>query len=223
LGRLESVMRLAAFALSIVVTGAVAYCIFYYRVELGLVNKLNVPETTGTAGANQGQTNATQPAAAPNWQMVDRSNDGFRIEMPGDVSEGHAPAFTGRGAQVEIPMIEASPHPENQFAVAWDEDPPVERAAGEAAEKTFDLAQAGALARTRAALAGERKSNAGGYPERDFTGRTYDGGVLSVRMVLAGRQLYTLIVTSPSASAEHDADVDRFFSSFRLTVTSRAN
>ena len=120
-------------------------------------------------------------------------------------------------------MIEASSRPDNRFAVAWDDDPPVERSAGEEAENTLDRAQAGALARTRAVLTSEWQSHTNGYPERDFTGRIPGGGALNARLILAGRRLFMLIVTSPSASPERDADVKRFFNSFQLTGPARAN
>jgi len=205
-------MRLAAFALSIAVFGAVVYCAYCYRVELGLVSQ---------------HANATGPAPmdgrAPAWRVVDRPADGFRVEMPAEVTDGRAPAFTGHGIQEEIPLIEASPRPENLFAVAWDDDPPVEHSAGEEAENTLDTAQAGALTRTGAVLTGEWQSHASGDPERDFTGRIAGGGVLNARMILAGRRLFMLLATSPPQSPERDAEVDRFFNSFRLTAAARAN
>jgi hypothetical protein len=42
-------------------------------------------------------------------------------------------------------------------------------------------------------------------------------------MILAGRRLFMLIVTSPSASAERDEEVNRFFNSFELTTPARAH
>jgi hypothetical protein len=230
LGRLYGVMRLAAFALIIVVTGAIVYCIYCYRIELGLVSQPVNHAGQNTAGypsgANAGQTNT--PAAAQdwrnlNWRMVDRPADGFRVEMPAEVTDGRAPAFTGHGVQEQVPLIEASPRPDNLFAVAWDDDPPVERSAGVSAESTLDWAQSGALARTQAVLTGEWQGHATGYPERDFTGRIAGGGVLKARMILAGRRLFMLLATFPSASAERDEEVNRFFNSFRLTAPARAN
>jgi hypothetical protein len=205
-------MRLAAFVLSIVVTGAIAYSVYCYRIELGLVSQ---------------RANATGPAPmdsrAPDWRIVDRSADGFKVEMPAEVVDSRASAFSGYGVQEEIPLIEASPRPDNRFAVAWDDDPPVERSAGEEAESTLDRAQAGALARTRAVLTGEWQSHTSGHPERDFTGRIAGGGALNARLILAGKRLFMLIVTSASASPERDGDVKRFFNSFQLTEPARAN
>jgi hypothetical protein len=216
-------MRLAAFALSIVVTAAIAYCVYCYRVELGLVRQPANPAAQNSAGSNREQTSASAPPAHLNWRIIDRSADGFIVEMPAEVTYGRAPAFTGHGVPEEIPLIEASPQPENLFAVAWDNDPPVERYAGEVAENTLDRAQEGALARTQAVLTGEWQSHATGYPERDFTGRIAGGGFLNARMILAGRRLFMLIVTFPAPGAERDEEVNRFFNSFRLTASTRAN
>jgi hypothetical protein len=220
-------MRLAAFALSIVVTGAIAYCVYCYRVELGLVSQPNHLAALNPAGSNTGQGNTPAPAPLDSrtldWRMVDRSADGFSVEMPAEVTYSRAPAFTGHGVQEEIPLIEASPRPDNLFAVAWDDDPPVERSAREEAENTLDRAQEGALARTQAVLTGEWQSHASGNPERDFTGRIAGGGVLNARMILVGRRLFMLITTLPSPSAEQDEEVNRFFNSFRLTAPVRGN
>jgi hypothetical protein len=223
-------MRLAAFALSIAVFGAIVYCAYCYRIELGLVSRSSSHAYQNTAGypagANAGQTNApleAQDWRKLNWRTIDRPADGFRVEMPAEVTDSLAPAFTGHGVQEPVPLIEASPRPNNLFAVAWDDDPPVERATGGETESTLDWAQAGTLTRTQAVLTGEWQGHATGYPERDFTGRIPGGGVLNARMILAGRRLFMLIVTSPSASEERDEEVNRFFNSFELTAPARAH
>lgn len=205
-------MRLAAFVLSIVVTGATIYCIYCYRVELGIVRR--------PADFSAPASGESHPM---NWRLVDRPADGFMVEMPAEAIDSRASAFTGSGIQEEIPLIEASPRPDSRFAVAWDDDPPVERAAGDEAEDTLDRAQTGALARTQAVLTGEWQSRGSGYAERDFTGRISGGGVLNARMILAGRRLFMLLATASSQSPERDAEVARFFNSFRLTAPARAN
>jgi hypothetical protein len=224
---LEDVLRVAAFALSIVITGAIAYCIYCYRIELGIVSDQGPPAQAATA-PGRGEPNA-QPGPAQadipkmSWRLIERPAAGFAVEMPAEAIDAYAPAFARNGLREEVPMIEASPQSGIRFAVAWDNDPPVTRAAGEVAEKTLDMAEAGALARTRAVLTGELQSRAEGYPARDFTGRIANGGILSARMIMARRQLFMLIATFPSSSARGDDEVKRFFDSFRLTANLRRN
>jgi hypothetical protein len=225
-------MRLAAFVLSIVVMGAIVYCAYCYRIELGLVNgDGSEPASTAGSGTHQGQTGdssipapsapASTGARTTDWRTVALPSGGFTVEMPGEVTDGHAPAFTRRGTEIEIPLVESSPRAGNWFAVAWDNNPPIVRATGEAAEKTLDMAQEGALTRTRAVLTAQWQSNASGYPERDFTGSIGEGGVLNARLILAGKRLFLLIATFPSSSAAQDKEVDRFFNSFRLAESAQ--
>jgi hypothetical protein len=209
-------MRAASIVVGIVVIAAILYSAYYYRIELGLVRPAN-PQTLERAGselpASSGQT--------PGWQLIDRPADGFRIEMPSGtagVTETRIPAFAGDGIVEPVETIEASPGPETTFAVSWADNPPVERASSEDAQRTFDLARDGALARTRTTLTGESRSSSGGLAVRDFAARNNDGGVLSARLILAGTRLYMLTAALPASGPRHDEDVSRFFNSFSIVL-----
>ena len=107
------------------------------------------------------------------------------------------------------------------YAVAWDDNPPVERASAEAVERTLDNARDGALARTQTTLIGESHANYLGYPSRDFSGENQSGGLFNARLILKGTRLYMMIAAFPAPSARRDEDVTHFFDSFKLTSTAR--
>ena len=85
-------------------------------------------------------------------------------------------------------MLVATPNAETTYAVAWDNNPPVERASGEAVELTLDNARDGALARTQTKLMGESQASYLGYPARNFSGQNQSGGLFNARLILAGKQ-----------------------------------
>jgi hypothetical protein len=188
--------------LIIVLLGVVAYLAYQYRADFGLGGK-----GSGGSGAN----------STPSWQTVDRSSDDFKVEMPAAATETQIPAYTDHGVVEQVPMIESATDPGTTYAVAWANNPPVEQAAGEDAEKTLDMARDGALGRTQTSLIGESRNDRDGYRVRTFLARNAGGGILNGRLILTGTHLYMLIATFPSVSARHQEDVDRFFDSFSLT------
>jgi hypothetical protein len=141
--------------------------------------------------------------------------------MPSDTSEIQVPAYDAEGGAEEMDMIVATPNAETTYAVAWDDNPPVERASGEAVERTLDNARDGALARTQTTLVGESRTNYMGYPGRDFSGRNQSGGLFNARLILKGTTLYMMIAAFPAPSARRDEDVNHFFDSFKLTGAGR--
>jgi hypothetical protein len=187
--------------------GVIAWLLYFNRGKLRL------------AGGAAGNETAGQSSPAPaqiDWQEVDRSPDGFRVQMPIGANETLIPAYNAQGGVEQVPMIMAMPGSDT-FAVAWADRPPVERASGENAEKTLDLARDGALTRTQTVLTGESQGRMDGYPERRFSARNDEGGMLNARLILAGTHLYMLLAAFPAASARRDEDVNRFFDSFMLT------
>ena len=67
------------FAASVVVIGVIAYFVYQHRAWLGL----------GSAGGGvptEVANTELQPAHA-SWRPVDRTQNGFRIDMPSDASE----------------------------------------------------------------------------------------------------------------------------------------
>jgi len=201
------------FAVSVVVIGVIAYYVYQHRVWLGL----------GSAGGGvpTEETNTELEPAHVSWHAVDRVQDGFRIDMPSDTSEIQIPAYNVMGGAEEMDMLVATPNAETTYAIAWDDNPPVERASGEAVERTLDNARDGALARTQTTLMGESRTNFLGYPGRDFSGRNQSGGLFNARLILKGTKLYMMIVAFPAPSARRDEDVNHFFDSFKLTSGAR--
>ncbi len=199
----------------IVLTGILILGIVYiylHRQELGL---------TGLPGFGvEGDTSAEQSTpASMSWRKVDRSQDGFKVEMPAEVQETEVPAYNETGGSEQVNMILCNPNSETSFSVAWADDPPVARVNGHAPDRTMDMARDDALARTQTILIEEYRTNTDGYPARDFVGRNMNGGLISSRMIYAGPRLYLLSAAFPSASARRDKDVTRFFDSFILSMT----
>jgi hypothetical protein len=197
----------------LVAIGVVGYFVYLHRAWLGL----------GGAGGGV-PTEVTSTDQGPvhiSWRAVDRTQDGFRIEMPSDASEIQVPAYDANGGAEEMEMIVATPNAETTYAVVWDDNPPVVRASGDAVERTLDNARDGALARTQTTLMSESRTNYLGYPGRDFSGRNQSGGLLNARLILRGTKLYMMIVAFPAPSARRDEDVNHFFDSFKLTGTGR--
>jgi hypothetical protein len=207
------VSKLVYFAVIVVAVGVIGYFAYEHRVWLGL--------SSAGGGVPTEETSTDQGLAHVSWRAVERAQDGFRIEMPSDASEIQVPAYDVNGGAEEMDMIVATPNAETTYAVAWDDNPPVERASGEAVEQTLDNARDGALARTQTTLVGESHANYMGYPERDFSGRNQSGGLLNARLILKGTKLYMMIAAFPAPSARRDEDVNHFFDSFKLTAAGR--
>lgn len=210
--------RLVYVVLGTLVLGAIAYCIYVYRGELGIAAPEKSQET-----ANQGQASYGPQPPHIDWQIVDRSPDGFRVQMPTGTDESLIPAYNALGGVEQINMILAAPGADTTFAVAWADHPPVERASSENAEKTLDLARDGALARTESVLTGESRSRIDGFPVCQFSARNDQGGILNARLILAGTHLYMLIAAFPAPSTRREEDVNRFFDSFQLTAAGESN
>jgi hypothetical protein len=209
------------FIVAVLVAGAIACCLYYFRADLGLVrpdggDRESLHQTGSKA---ERSVSESQPASTV-WLIVDRVADGFTVEMPGAITEFQVPAYNELGGVEPVEMIQAIPSPEATFGVTWADNPPVERVAREDVERTLDMARNGALARTRTTLTDESQSALGAYAARDFSGRNDSGGVLKARLILSGRRLYMLIATFPAPSNQHDEEVRRFFNSFTLTTAS---
>jgi hypothetical protein len=211
------VIRLATVVLGILVIGVIVYCIYFYRIELGLVR----PQDHPAAATTQPSSPTSQPTPV-GWQTINRPADGFKVEMPCGITETRLPAYNAKGAAEPVETIEASPGPGATFAVSWADNPPVERAGSTDVRTTLDLALNGALTRTRSVLVSQSENVISGYQARDFTARS-DGGVLTARLILVGNRLYLLLAASPSSTAAHEDDVNRFFNSFTLTAAKQSN
>jgi len=204
------VRRLVSIALIVLAVGAAVFVVYEFHGNFGLFGNKSGGENPGGGSSN---SSASGHIA---WQTVDRSGNGFRVQMPSAVSETEIPAYDERGAVEPVEMIEAQVDPDTTYAVAWAADPPVERAAKEDAERTLDWARDGALGRTQTELVSEAKDERGGYPSRDFLARNAGGGIMNARLILAGTRLYMLLASFPEPSARHEEDMNHFFNSFSL-------
>ena len=196
--------------LGLILIGGIVY-IYMHRQELGLVG----PSL---------ETSNAEPSPLPAhivWATVDRSPEGFKLEMPQDTREIQIPAYNELGGTDQVEMIYSYPDSATSFSVAWADNPPVERAVEENPQQTLDFAQEGALARTQTVLVNQSSSQNPGYLLREFSGRNEGGGVFNARLILAGRRLYMLMAAFPAASARRDSDVTHFFDSFQLVPSVR--
>ena len=195
----------------VVVGGVYAY---RHRVEWGLVHPTLSDASTTSSG------DQTAPAAQPahiNWQKVDHTGDGFKVEMPEDPKPLTVPAYNEGGVTEPVNMIFSSPDGGTTYAVAWSDNPPVMRSANRNPEQTLDWARDGALDRTQTHPVTETRSSPQGFPARDLVARNAGGGVLDSRIIYDGQRLYMLIACSPSMDARREQDVTRFFNSFVMT------
>ena len=192
--------------------------IWLHRVELGLARPANF-ETEGSSNSEPGS--ATYHPARITWENVDRSPDGFKVEMPTDIEELQVAANNERGGSDEINMILSKANPETTFAVAWADDPPVARASARNAGRILDMARDDAMARTQTSLTTETRNTVGGFPARDFSAKNTAGGVMTSRLIYANPRLYMLIAAFPSQSARREQDVARFFDSFSIVAPER--
>jgi hypothetical protein len=187
--------------------------IYLHRQDLGLVSSTS-------SGADDGvptdmSASALHPAHIV-WQQLDRTPDGFKIDMPTDFKELQIPAYNEQGGADQINMIQSYPNSGTSFSVVWADDPPVMRISVRNPQRTLDTARDDALARTQTTLMSESKDIVKGFPSREFAARNVGGGIMNARLIYAGSRLYMLIAAFPSANARRDQDVTRFFNSFTI-------
>jgi hypothetical protein len=160
---------------------------------------------------------ASDSAGRPGWQVVDRPDDGFKVEMPGDPRDRQVPAYNEVGGAEPVHMLIAARGDDTTFAITWQDNPPILRSSDYSPDRTLNAARDGMLTRTRTSLISQSTSVQHGYPSLDVTARNAQGGVLHARLISSGNRLYMLMALSPSAGAVSDLDVSRFFDSFNPT------
>lgn len=205
--------------LSIILIVGLIY-VYLHRQELGLGGSRPAPaEETATSAPTQ--ATQTGPASIV-WEKIDRSSDGFKVEMPTGVQQTQVPAYNEQGGEEPVQMILSNPSADTTFSVAWADNPPVARVNQRSAERTLEMARDEALNRTQTALVNESGASFDGHPARDFTAQNANGGTMNTRLIYAGQRLYMLTAVFPSAAARRDSDVTRFFNSFTITTPSYA-
>jgi hypothetical protein len=199
--------------LSVILIVGLIY-VYLHRQELGLGGSrpAQMEETAASAPTQSAQTG---PAAIV-WEKIDRSSDGFKVEMPTGVQQTQIPAYNERGGEEPVQMIFSNPNADTTFSVAWADNPPVARVNQHSAERTLEMARDDALNRTQTALVSESATSFDGHPARDFTAQNANGGTMNSRLICAGQRLYMLTAVFPTGGARRDADVTRFFNSFSM-------
>jgi len=199
------VKRWYSIVFGVILVGFVAYA-YLHRVDLGLVSDSD-------EGGSTSSSSGLHPAHLV-WQKVDRTPDGFRIEMPAETKEIQIPAYNTVGGSEQVEMLYAYPDADTSYSVSWADNPPVARANAMNPERTLDAARDDSLGRTQSTLVTESKSNRQGFPAREFTGRNSGGGLYNARILLADQRMYMLIAAFPASSVRRDQDVKHFFDSF---------
>lgn len=210
-GKLRRVKRWYYLVLGGILICGIVY-IYYHRQALGLARD----------SGDVTDTSSPQPARIA-WVDVDRTPDGFKLQMPAGVRQMEVPAYNELGGAEDVDMLYAYADPVTSYSVSWKDNPPVERAARESPDTTLDYARNGALTRTQAVLVTESRSTRQGYPACDFVGRNESGGIFNARLILAGQRLYLLMAAFPAASARRDSDVNHFFDSFQILNAAQSN
>jgi len=211
------VKRLLPIVLTVILVLAVVY-IYRHRVDLGIVGP---PGPGSSESATAGPPSMAPHPAQITWQSLDRTPDGFKVDMPADIEQIQVPAYNEQGGSEQVDMIYAYPDSETCFSVSWADDPPVERVNSDVPARTLDMARDDAMTRTQTTMVEESEFSQQGFPGRYFAARNLGGGVMNARLILARKRLYMLTATFPTAGARRDEDVARFFSSFSVVAPSR--
>jgi hypothetical protein len=207
---------LFSILLSVILVGGLIY-VYLHRQELGLGGARPAPIEEAATSAPA----PTGPAPIV-WEKIDRSGDGFKVEMPTGVQQTQVPAYNEHGGEEPVQMIFSNPNADTTFSVSWADNPPVARVNQSAAERTLDMAREDALNRTQTHLVSESGTSFDGFPARDFTAQNTNGGTMNSRLIYAGQRLYMLTAVFPSAGARRDTDVTRFFNSFAINAPSHS-
>jgi hypothetical protein len=190
-----------------------AVYVWRYRSDLSFIKEW-LP-TRSAEGLLQGRS---QPL---DWKPIDESNQGFKLEMPGEPKQTVVQATTEAGTTEPVNMLLVKADTDRTYAIAWADKPPVARMSDLVPDRTLDQAREGALSRTSTTLVTESRNTPQGFPGRDIVSHNAGGGILDTRFIYAGTRLYMLIATSPSASARRQDEVNHFFNSFTIASNSQ--
>ncbi len=218
IGTLVEVNRWGYLGL-VIIAVAGGYFVYQHRQQLGLGGASQTAEPRMAAK----QPNPEAQPVNIVWQKIDRTADGFQIEMPADAQQTKIPAYNEHGGTEQADMLYAYPDSKICYSITWEINPPVERINKHVPERTLDMALTDALDRSQTMLVTKSEVSQQGFPGRDFSARNAGGGVFSSRLVLAQHRLYMLTAAYPSADARRDQDVARFFNSFSIVMPSRNN
>ncbi len=196
-----------------------AFIVYTNRQNLGLTHPR---PSTNQASQTVTQPPATQPVQIQ-WQKIDRTMDGFTIDMPANSQQIKIPAYNEYGSAEMADMLYAYPDPQISFSITWALNPPVERVNKMVPDRTLDMALTDALQRSQTMLVNKSEISQQGFPGREFSARNAGGGVFTSRLVLARHRLYMLTVAYPSAAAQNNQDIAHFFDSFKVVAPAPNN
>jgi len=90
---------LFSIVLSVILVAGLIY-VYLHRQELGLGGS-RPAQVAETASSTVTQTSQTGPAPIV-WEKIDRSSDGFKVEMPTGVQQTQVPAYNERGSEEPV-------------------------------------------------------------------------------------------------------------------------
>jgi hypothetical protein len=205
--------RMYLYLIAVLVFIGAVY-VWRYRSDLGFLREwLPSRSTDGQMASGSGKQ--------LEWRPVDESDQGFKLEMPGDPKQVVVQATSETGANEPISMLMVKPDSDRTYAIAWAEKPPVARMNDLVADKTLDQARDGALGRSGTTQVSEIRTNPQGYPGRDVVSHNAGGGIMDTRFIYARPRLYMLIATAPSPAARHEDEVIHFFNSFSIASSTQ--
>jgi len=206
----------------IVVIGVVLVGLWVYlhRQDLGLISPRS-SESGESTGSGLSLGSSYSSPARVSWETVDRSSEGFRVDLPSGHQEKHIPAYNEKNVAEQVIMLYSNPDAETTYAISWADNPPVARTVEHSPDRILDLARDNALAKSQTTKVSESRVNVGSYPARDFSARNAGGGVMNTRLIYTGQRLYMMTAAFPNEHARSDQNVARFFNSFALTESNR--
>ena len=218
-GTLVAVKNWPYILIALIVLCGTAYLVYTDRQRLGLAH-FGGATSSGKSASQISPVDETNPTPIQ-WRTLNRTADGFRIDLPPGSKEMDAPAHTESGGTEPVKMLYASPDGDTVFAVTWQDNPPIARANNNVPDRTLDQSREGMLARTQTMLLNESRITFGGFPGREILAHNASGGVLNARLIYVQNssnhdRLYTLMALFPTAGARREQDVTHFFDSFAL-------
>jgi hypothetical protein len=184
----------------------IAYLYFYPGTGWGVTHG-------GGAGRAAVENGQRQPVQI-HWQLINRPDDGFRLEMPAGPTEGQVQAYNETGGSEPVKILYSTVDGDTTYAITWGDNPPVARSNDRVPDRTLDQARDGMLARTQTTLVKQSKTTGSGFSALEITAKNNGGGLLEARLILMNDRLYTLMALYPSVSARRERDVSRFYDSF---------
>ena len=158
-----------------------------------------------------------QPNPQATWLRFSPSAGGFSVSMPGHPPEIITEQPRTNGTSIKVHNFVLNPDTPREFAIIYNDFPIDMPFIDE--QILFDAGQGGALQKFgKGHLIYSKDSSFGNNPMREFKFRAEVAGkerVFEIRIILARRRLYQLVVVSQSGD-DISKELVRFFNSFQL-------